>query len=84
MKRLNYSEPAVLRGILTAVLVLAASLGFVIPADLPDKAETLIPVLAFVIPLLQALWTRIAVWSPKSHHEQLGKAAAGLSNGPAA
>lgn len=65
-KKLNYAEPAVLRGIITAVLALAAALGFVVPADLSSTAEALIPVLAVLVPLLQSAWTRMAVFSPKS------------------
>jgi hypothetical protein len=83
VKRLDYSEPAVLRGILTALLALAASLGLVIPADLTAAAEGLIPAVAFLLPLVQAWWTRQSVYSPATHNEQLGKAAAGLSDGPA-
>lgn len=83
MKHLNYSEPAVLRGIVTALVALAAAIGFVVPANLSGAAEGLIPVLAFVIPLVQSIWTRQAVVSPQTHAETLGRHAAGLSNGPA-
>jgi hypothetical protein len=62
--KLEYTEPSVLRGIVTAVLALAAALGFVVPADLTGAAEALIPVLAFLIPLAQSLWTRAAVYAP--------------------
>jgi hypothetical protein len=83
VKRLDYAEPAVLRGILTALLALAASLGFVIPADLTGAAEGLIPAVAFLLPLVQAWWTRRAVYSPATHNAELGKVAAGLRDGPA-
>lgn len=83
MSRLNYAEPSVLRGILTALVALAASLGFVIPADLSSAAEGLIPVVAFLVPLIQSLWTRQAVVSPQTHAEALGAAEARLRNGPA-
>ena len=66
MRKLNFTEPAVLRGIITSVLALAASIGFVIPANLSGAAEGLIPVVAFLVPLAQSLWTRSAVYSPAS------------------
>lgn len=63
-KHLDFTEPAVLRGIVTALLALAASLGFVIPADLSGAAQALVPTVAFVVPMAQALWTRARVSSP--------------------
>lgn len=75
VSRLNYTEPSVLRGIVTAVLALAAALGFVIPANLTGAAEALIPVLAFLIPLIQSVWTRAAVYAPATV-EALGRHAA--------
>lgn len=82
MKKLNYAEPSVLRGIIAALLALAASLGFVVSEDIEGIAEALIPLAAFLVPLLQALWTRQAVVSPKTHAEDLGRVAAGLRPGP--
>lgn len=76
MSRLNYSEPAVLRGIITALLALAAALGFVATDEIRGVAEGIIPVLAFVIPLVQSFWTRQAVVSPETHAEALGRHAA--------
>lgn len=76
MNGLNYREPAVLRGIVTAALALAAALGFVIPADLSTTAEILVPAAALLVPLAQSVWTRAAVWSPRSHDEAVGKHAA--------
>lgn len=75
-RRLNFSEPAVLRGVVTAVIALAASIGFVVPANLSGVAEGLIPVLAFLIPLAQSLWTRQAVVSPQTLAEATGRHAA--------
>lgn len=75
-KRLNYSEPSVLRGIVTAVLALAASLGFVATDDVKGAAEGVIPVAAFLIPLAQSLWTRRNVFSPKTVADLPGKHAA--------
>lgn len=83
LKRLNYTEPSVLRGIITAVLALAAAIGFVVPANLSSLAEGLIPVVAFLVPLAQSLWTRQAVVSPETHAVSLGRHAAGLADGPA-
>ncbi len=83
MKKLEYSEPAVLRGIVTAVIALAAALGFVASDEIKGAAEGLIPILALLIPLAQSLWTRQAVVSPRTHAEKLGAQAAGLRNGPA-
>jgi hypothetical protein len=66
--RLNFAEPAVLRGIIAAVVSLAAALGFVIPADITGAAEAAIPTLSFLIPLALSLWTRAAVFSPAAVH----------------
>lgn len=76
MKKLNYAEPAVLRGIIAALVSLAASLGFVIPADITGAAEAAIPVLSFLIPLGLSLWTRAAVFAPKTVDAITGRHAA--------
>lgn len=65
-KRLNFTEPAVLRGVITAVLALAASFGLVSSTDVQGVAEVLIPLAAVLLPLLQSVWTRGAVFAPKS------------------
>lgn len=75
-RKLDYREPAVLRGILTAVVALAAAIGFVNTDDIEGVGEALIPILAVGIPLVQAIWTRFAVWSQKSVDELPGKHAA--------
>lgn len=75
-KRLNYSEPAVLRGIVAALVALAAALGFSVSTEINGAAEVLIPVIAFVLPLAQSLWTRAAVFAPKSVDVLVGKHAA--------
>lgn len=59
----DYTEPARIRAIVTAIVGLAAALGLTLPIDLPGAAEVLIPVLAFVLPLIQGETTR-AVVSP--------------------
>jgi hypothetical protein len=73
--KLNYAEPAVLRGIITAVVALLASLGVVTTTDVSGAAEAAIPIVAFVLPLLQSLWTRAAVFAPKTV-DSIGKHAA--------
>lgn len=45
----------------TAVVGLAAALGLTLPIDLPGAAEVLIPVLAFLLPLIQGEATRAVV-----------------------
>ena len=74
MRKLNYSEPAVLRGIITAIVALAAAVGFVVPANLSGAAEALIPVVAFLVPLVQALFTRKAVVSPATADRRVADA----------
>jgi len=60
------TEPARIRAVVTAIVGLAAALGLTLPIDLPGAAEVLIPVLAFVLPLIQGETTR-AVVSPAKH-----------------
>ena len=71
-RKLNYTEPAVLRGIVTALIALASAVGFTVNTDLSGKADALIVLFTTVFPLIQALWTRFAVWSPKSVAEKVG------------
>ena len=80
MSRLNYTEPAVLRGIITALIALAASLGFVATDEIKGVAEAIIPIVAFVVPLVQSFWTRQAVVSPATHDDSLGRHAAPEGN----
>ena len=75
-KKLNYTEPSVLRGIITALVALAASLGFVATDEIKGAAEALIPIAAFLLPLVQSLWTRAAVFSPKTVDDVAGRHAA--------
>lgn len=76
IRKLNFTEPAVLRGVVTALIALAASLGFVATDEIKGFAEGLIPVVAFLIPLLQSVWTRAAVFSPATVDDLPGKHAA--------
>lgn len=61
VKLSDYTEPARIRAIVTAVVGLAAALGLTLPFDLPGVAEVLIPVLAFFLPLVQGETTRAVV-----------------------
>lgn len=75
-RKLNYAEPSVLRGIITALVALAAALGLVNTANIEGAATALIPVVSFLIPLAQSLWTRFAVFSPKTVDDVAGRHAA--------
>lgn len=80
IKKLDYREPAVLRGIALAALALAGSLGVVIPEDLPGRIDVLIVGGATFFPLVQAVWTRFAVWSPKAKDAAVAAAARPLGS----
>lgn len=82
MRKLRYNEPAVLRGILTSLIALAASLGFVASEDIKGAAEGLIPVIAFLVPLIQSVWTRQAVVPAAKHVDQLAQVASGYTVRP--
>lgn len=71
--KLNFREPAVLRGAITALVAFLASIGVVVSNDVTGVAEGLIPVAAIVIPLVQSLWTRAGVFSPKAVEQITGK-----------
>jgi hypothetical protein len=72
----EYTEPTRIRAIVTAIVGLAAALGLTLPLDLPGLAEVLIPVLGFVLPLIQGEATRAVVFSPASVDAIVGKHAA--------
>lgn len=81
---LNYTEPARIRAIVTAVVALVAALGIVLPFDLPGIAEAAIGVLAVVQALIQGETTRAAVVSPqRADLIAAGRAGTGLADGPA-
>jgi hypothetical protein len=81
---LNYTEPARLRAIAAAVVALVAALGLTLPFDLPGAVEVILPLLAFVVPLLQGETTRAAVVSPRrADLIAAGRASAGTADGPA-
>jgi hypothetical protein len=81
---LNYTEPARLRAIAAAVVALGAALGLTLPFDLPGAVEVILPLLAFLVPLLQGETTRAAVISPRRADLIVaGRATTGLAEGPA-
>lgn len=57
----DYTEPARLRALAAAVVALAAALGLTLPFDLPGLVEVVVPLLAFVVPLVQGEATRAVV-----------------------
>ena len=64
LRRLNRVEPARVRAVWTAVVMLLASAGVSVSADLDAKVTAVIGVLAVLLPLLQGESTRSAVYSP--------------------
>lgn len=80
---LEYTEPARVRALVTAVLALCAALGIVLPFDLPRIADALLLVAAVVLPLVQGETTRAAVVSPqRADLIAAGRAGTGLADGP--
>lgn len=63
-KRLNYTEPAVLRGIVAALIALLGAVGVTVGTDLSGLADACIVVVSLAVPLVQAATTRAAVVSP--------------------
>lgn len=83
LRWLEYTEPARLRAVAAAVVALVAALGLTLPFDLPGAVEALVPLLAFLVPLLQGEVTRAAVVSPRrADLIAAGRVEAGLSQGP--
>lgn len=83
LKLWNYTEPSRLRAIAAAVVALVASLGLTLPFDLPGIVEAAIPLLAFLVPIVQGEATRAAVVSPqRADLIAAGRASTGLANGP--
>jgi len=69
----DFTEPARLLAAATAVVALAASLGLVLPADLPTTAEVLVPIVAALLPLIQGEATRAVVASPRTVAELVAR-----------
>lgn len=57
----DYTEPARIRAVVTAVVQLCGALGITLGFDLPGIAEALIVVLAVALPLIQGETTRAKV-----------------------
>jgi len=67
------SEPAVVRGAVVSlvgavatILVVSGVLDETQKQQLEDNAGTIAVALLVILPILQSLWTRMAVWSPKT------------------
>jgi hypothetical protein len=71
----DYTEPARIRALVGAVLMLCGALGVVLPFDLPAIAEALIVLLAVAIPVAQGESTRAAVVPLEKHKDQVARAA---------
>lgn len=81
---LEYTEPARVRALVTAILALCAALGIVLPFDLPRIADALLLLAAVILPLIQGEATRAAVVSPqRADLIAAGRAHTGLGDGPA-
>ena len=78
MKWTNYTEPARIRAVVTAVIALAAALGLTLPFDLPGIAEAGIGLLAVLLPLIQGEATRAAVDSPQTVDRKVAAVADGF------
>lgn len=61
MKWSDYTEPALIRATVAAVLQLCGALGIVLPFDLPGIAEAAIVLLAVLVPIIQGVTTRAKV-----------------------
>lgn len=55
-------NPTIVRGVVVAVLTLLGGLGFTWAADVDEKTiGLLVTVIAALVPIVQAMWTRLAV-----------------------
>lgn len=75
-KRLNYTEPAVLRGIVAAVVALLGAVGVTVGTDLSALADACIVVVSLAVPIVQAVTTRAAVVSPATADREVEQAQA--------
>lgn len=75
IKLSEYCEPARIRALVGAVLMLCGALGIVLPIDLPAIAEAVIVLVAVAIPVAQGESTRAAVVPLQKHVDQLARAA---------
>lgn len=81
--RLNYREPAVLRGILGAVISLAGSIGITSNTDLNAVADAAILGGFTAWPVIQGLLTRAVVWSRRGKDEAVAAAVEKVVEGDA-
>lgn len=73
-KRLNYTEPAMWRGVVTALIALLGAIGVNVTADLSALVESLIVAASLALPLVQAVTTRAAVVSPATNAKDVNNA----------
>lgn len=66
-KRLNYTEPAMWRGVVTALIALLGAVGVTVTSDLSALVDSLIVAASLALPLVQAVTTRAAVVSPATN-----------------
>lgn len=79
-KRLEYTEPAMWRGVVTALIALLGAVGVTVTADLSTFVDSLIVAASLALPLVQAVTTRAAVVSPATADKEVG-IATGLATG---
>lgn len=79
-KRLEYTEPAMWRGVVTALIALLGAVGVTVTADLSALVDSLIVAASLALPLVQAVTTRAAVVSPATADKEVG-IATGLATG---
>jgi hypothetical protein len=79
------TEPAVVRGLVVAVLTLLSAMGIAAASD-PSRETiaALVTVASVVIPLIQALWTRFAVTANDKVIARLSTSTGNVIAGPAA
>lgn len=79
-KTLNYREPAMWRGVVTALIALLGAVGVTVTSDLSALVDSLIVAASLALPLVQAVTTRAAVVSPATADKEVG-IATGLATG---
>jgi len=79
-KRLDYTEPALWRGVVTALIALLGAVGVTVTSDLSALVDSLIVAASLALPLVQAVTTRAAVVSPATADKEVG-IATGLATG---
>jgi len=79
-KRLNYREPAMWRGVVTALIALLGAVGVTVTSDLSALVDSLIVAASLALPIVQAVTTRAAVVSPATADKEVG-IATGLATG---